>query len=170
MGATWAPLQYGETPLDHVRNLIPREHVVTDGTGKGDGHWTRVYYAAVREDNEVVSYITAYRKEDGGVVYKNFTERSLPYFFTAPDNVMAALTPTDNECAREWRAKVREQATKNYGPSRLRDGACVTFDARWSVGNEFVARKVGRTWEFEHPVSGARYRLRGWTRVAWAEA
>jgi hypothetical protein len=169
MGATWTPIRYGQTPLDHVRNDIPRDRVVADGTGPGDRDWPRVYYAAVREDDGVVAYVTAYAKQDGGVVYKNFTERSLPYFFTAPDNVMAALSPTDNECAQEWRAKVREQAAKNYGPSRLRDGMRVTFDARWSVGNEFVARKRGRTWEFEHPVSGSVYRLRGWTKVAWAE-
>jgi hypothetical protein len=170
MGATWTPLQYGETPLDHVRNDIPRERVVADGTAPGDGEWSRVYYAAVREDDSIVAYITAYAKQDGGVVYKNFTERSLPYFYTAPANVMAALTPTDNECAQEWRAKVREQATKNYGPSRLRDGMRVRFDATWNGRGEFIARKVGRRWEFARPDSGVGYLLRGWTKVAWAEA
>jgi len=170
MGATWTPLRYGETPLEHVRNDIPRDRVVADGTGPGDGEWPRVYYAAVREDDSIVAYVTAYAKQDGGVVYKNFTERSLPYFFTAPANVMAALTPTDNECAKEWRAKVREEAAKNYGSRGLSDGMRIRFIVpAWGegVGQEFIARKERRSWVFERTEGCRPYRLRNWRNVPW---
>ena len=109
MGATWTELAYKQKPLDLVRSLLSGEDVVAEGTGKGAGEWPRVHYAAVRRGDEVLAYVTLYAKHDGGVVYKRMTERSLPYAYTAPAKVMAALTPTDNECALEWRAKVAER-------------------------------------------------------------
>ena len=104
------------------------------------------------------------------MVYKTFTERSGPYYYTAPANVMAALTPTDNQWANEWRAKVWERASKNYGPKNLRDGMKVRFSVPFrGVGDTLVARKVGRTWRFGVDGSPNLYTLRGWTRIAWEE-
>ena len=111
MGATWTGLRVGQTASDYVRGLHDGLDVVAQGTAVGDSDYRWVHYAAVREDDgSVVAYVTPFTQEEGGVLYKTFTERSGPYFYTAPANVMAALTPTDNEWANEWRARVEVAA------------------------------------------------------------
>lgn len=171
MGSTWVGLRAGESPLDKVREDLAGMEVVAEGTGAGSGDWSRVHYAAVRRDGNVSCYVTLYAKQDGGVVYKSIHESSLPYYFTAPKNVMDALTPTDDESSNEWRSKVREEGDKNYGPSRLADGMRINFpNTYWGKANTFVARKVGRRWVFEDVYTGSRYRLGGWTREQWKQA
>lgn len=167
MGSTWEPLAIGETPLDKVRATFDGMDVVAEGTGAGGGEWTRVHYAAVRSGDDVTAYVTMYAKQDGGVVYKSLHESVHPYYYTAPAKVMAALTPTDDECAQQWRAKVREEATKNYGGSRLEDGMMVTFDFTFGGNDTFYARRHGRSWRFVDVNTGGWYRLGGWTRIGW---
>lgn len=170
MGATWAPLGYKQTPLAFLRQTLAGHEIIADGMGAGDGDYSKVYYAAVRRDGEVVAYVMPFARQQGGILWRDYSETSLPYFYTAPAKVMAALTPTDHELANEWRAKVREQAGHNYGAGRLRDGMRVRFVRPvWGegVGQEFTARKAGRSWVFERTEGCRPYRLRSWTTVPW---
>ena len=87
--------------------------------------------------------------------YKDMDETMGPYKYDCPKGILDLLTPTDNECANNWRAKCREQLEKKKNPnalSKLPENTVIKvvlpFDTqRYSKGDEVVLtkRKWGRS-------------------------
>ena len=79
-----------------------------------------VYYAAVEittsESKEVIGVVAVTAGADKNDPYFNFGVKTMdetmqPFYYDCPKGILDLLTPTDNECANEWRRLCREKIT-----------------------------------------------------------
>ena len=89
------------------------------------------WYAAVRSkaDADVVfGVVLLTRREKGcGYLVKSMDEGMGPYYFNASAKVIAALTPTTNEQANEWRAKCAARLAMKARMRKPAPGMIVTI-------------------------------------------
>ena len=80
-----------------------------------------IYYAAVEittsESKEVIGVVAATAGADKNDPYFNFGVKTMdetmqPFYYDCPKGILDLLTPTDNECANEWRRLCREKTEK----------------------------------------------------------
>jgi hypothetical protein len=95
----------------------PEAEAVAAGLAVAHGWWRRhrarlgviagilgVVYAAVRVGDEVVGAVGVI----DGLGYKLMSESEGPYYYGAPPEVLAALSPSDDPWACKWRLKCAE--------------------------------------------------------------
>lgn len=90
---------------DHVRRN-GRGTVVASNSAPGDGgEWGGVYFAAHRlDDGQTWASITLFAQRQGQVFIKMMTESMNPTAVGVGPRVLAALTDTDSDDAKQWRA------------------------------------------------------------------
>lgn len=109
MGSISYPLPDGATARTEVANHVRqngRGTVVASNSAPGDGgEWGGVYFAAHRlEDGQTWASITLFAQRKGHVFIKMMTESMNPTAIGVGPRVLAALTDTDSDDAKQWRA------------------------------------------------------------------
>ena len=86
------------------------------------------YYAAVKSTNKKTGYESVFAaicltstniKEHYNFGYKDMDETCGPYKFDCPKNILDLLTPTENQCANEWRNACRKNIAEKKKPNNL---------------------------------------------------
>lgn len=83
--------------------------------------------------------------------YKDMTEFSGPFKYDCPKAILDLLTPTDNECALNWRQKCRENLDNKKKLSKLPIGTVIKFIAPYDMaqykrGDEIIVTKKVRSY------------------------
>ena len=85
----------------------------------------RVYYAAIKHDDEVFGFVGLTATDMRQVYnfgYKDMDETMGPGYNDCPKGILDLLTPTDNVAANEWRAAcAKHRAAQNTKSTRLRN-------------------------------------------------
>ena len=86
------------------------------------------YYAAVKSHNKtngyeyvgaVVCLTSIDNKDYFNFAYKDMDETMGPYNYDCPKGILDLLTPTENECANNWRKQCYENITRKKNPNSL---------------------------------------------------
>lgn len=110
------------------------------------------YYAAVKHPRGHVYGLVVLTQVDnriGELFYKDMSEDMLPGYYDCPVSILKLLSPTDNECALEWRAKCAEQAAAKKSPTALNNlpiGAKISFTLH---GEKVEAVKYPPAYQFK---------------------
>ncbi len=129
------------------------------------------YYGAIKKGDMVIGVVFLTKtntKDYYNFGYKDMDETCGPYQFDCPKTILDLLTPTDNECANEWRRKCnekRESKKTAFGLNKLPVGTKIKFTltfntARNKKGDEIILTKMQRTARTTYWVQGWCY----WTR------
>lgn len=109
MGSISYPLPDGSNARTEVANYVRRNGrgtVVASNSAPGDGgEWGGVYFAAHRlDDGQTWASITLFAQRQGQVIIKMMSESMNPTAVGVGPRVLAALTETDSDDAKHWRA------------------------------------------------------------------
>ncbi|NJM50250.1 MAG: hypothetical protein HC843_04650 [Sphingomonadales bacterium] len=138
-------------------------------------HKRREYYAAVCSHDKqtkrsrifaVVYLIKLMPSASDGLYlgYKDMDETMGPYHYNCPSKILNMLSPTENESAKEWRAKCRENSKLTDQPTPKHDDI-VKFAApiKFNNGREeqiFRTLKDGRTLIFKSLKTDLLYKIK----------
>lgn len=135
MGTTGMHREPGMTNLEFFKGEWPdffsKHEVVAENSTRD------AWYSAVRdlETGDVWAMVVKISRAPRAYMnfyYKVMDETVIPFYHDASKAVLDALTPTDNEHANEWRARVREE-----------------LDAKKAKGSVKVGDKI----HFKHPMT-----------------
>lgn len=142
-----------------------------------------IFYAAVETPREpgkvwaLVAMTNWVPKEYHNFGFKSMSEDAGPYHCRAPLAVLNALTPTDNNCALEWRDRVAYHHEQRKALRGLRDGDQVVLSTvlRFTNGDErdtFTVRRQatrgGRTKVVLTDGAYTPFRIGNWQDMALA--
>lgn len=111
MGWTSCPRVPGQNDHAFVRQLITEMGLtIVAGAMRSSPSYSSTYYAAVHDGDESVFALVVLldKSERGRIAYKDLPESVGPWEDEAPEKVLNALSPTDNEYALEWRQRCRD--------------------------------------------------------------
>lgn len=152
-----------------AENLPTGHRVVAQATRSvyGSREWSRQLFAAV-EDSEgnVTCHVLLGASEQGHIIIKALHEDMGPGGHSDPPaRVLAALTPTDSEYARQFRLGARE-ALQRKKVAKAMIGQHIRFDKPFPYPGEDAERtdfKVTTMSVFTRPDGRGRYRApKGW--------
>jgi len=106
MGWTGLNRQKGTTNLKFFQREFG-DRVIDAAQPRGEN----AVYLACREGAEVYAVVVLVQWVRGDYFnfrYKEMGENSEPFYYNCPRRIFDQLTPTQNECALKWRAKVME--------------------------------------------------------------
>ncbi len=103
----------------------------------------KVAYLAVEKINKItgeklifaVVCIISYAKDYYNFGYKDIDEFMHPYYYECPDKILNMLTPTENESAKLWREKCRENNHKIEKMPKLSIGSIIEFENKIRFNN-----------------------------------
>ena len=84
--------------------------------------------------------------------YKDMEESMGPYYYDCPKGILDLLTPTDNECANDWRRKCREKKEKKSSLASVKIGEKVKWspyphrDGQYRILTKHAPAYQFRTW------------------------
>jgi len=170
MGWTHYHRPAGQTDREHLQHeLCGTRHTIIDSVTKGT-----TFYGACRdnETGEVFAMVVLQQRGRGGAYgYKAMDETVGPYYYDCPERILAALSPTENVVANEWRAKCREHAVRVAAAKRIVAGTVIRFPEPWTVDGRKVDTftYTGKGSLFTYEGCGAdRVRLpAAWKRMAY---
>lgn len=112
MGWTYQPRARGQTDRAFFGREFPDLRILECATVRG------TFYAAamhVRRPGEIFALVCLTQRQPSSAFnygYKDMDETMGPCAAAAPAHVLAALTPTENAHANEWRARCRARLAK----------------------------------------------------------
>ena len=118
------------------------------------------YYAAVKctadeysSVGAVVCLTSTDRKDYFNFSYKDMDETMGPFKYDCPKGILDLLTPTDNECANNWREACREMLAKKNNPNALNKlpvgtiiQVTMPFDTTYFSEGEVVKLRKDKNW------------------------
>lgn len=174
------PLNARDSIREYMHNNLREDHTIVASTVAPTGrHWkedfTTVGYFAVDDGQDVTAHIILGMKYQGDVIIKALHENLLTAHTGMTAKVLNALTPTDNECALEWRERSRNYINRRAQAHKVlrhaqKTGSVVTLAQPISynqVGdvNEVCIDADG-TWLTTDRAHRLRKPTHAWTKIA----
>lgn len=173
MGSISYPKSPGRTTDQELRaylaeNLYPGQSVVAQATRSAGGfEWSRELFAAVDDGaGKVTCHVLLGASYNGEMVVKALHEEMGPNGHPDPPaRVLAALTPTDNEYALQFRQSAHD-ALQRKKVAKAMVGQSIRFDVPFNYAGEDAERtdfRVESMSRFTRPDGSRRYRApEGW--------
>jgi hypothetical protein len=169
MGWTLYHREPGQTDREHLQNeLCGTRHTIIDSTTKGT-----TFYGACRdnETGEVFAMVVLQQRgRNGRYGYKAMDETVGPFYYDCPERILAALTPTENVVANEWRAKCRAQNERIATRPTVTAGTTIRLPYSLTTADGFSSDTftyTGRGSLFTAVGCPHTLRLAGWKRMAY---
>lgn len=97
---------------------------------------------------------------DYGFCYKTMTESMGPYEANCPASILDLLTPTDDECANEWRARCRKNLEAEISDKEIKKRIAPGSVLRYGDRLYTVVEKLPRGYLMVQAGLGNIYRMR----------
>lgn len=169
MGWTYTDRPKGESVRDFLQEQsLGKGHEILEFALKE----FRTAYAAVKtlETGQVwgcVWHVDTKGDRDFNFGWKTVSEDMGPYQQDCPEKILNLLTPTESECAKEWRARCWTNIKARKSKPKAKDGDTIKFSEpiRFTNGDTiqvFQIQKEGRSTVFKNHNGYGRYKISKW--------
>lgn len=159
MGWHYKQAVRGEKAIDTIRREVIGAGVPCEIVAAAV--YLREAYLAIRDDrtSAVSAVVVLIDRRAGEIGFKVIDEEMGPFYYRAPERVLKALTPTDNETAHGWRAACWKEVERRRALSGDLSGRRVSL---WGKVYRIERRAGGRSraWLVTDERSGALFRLK----------